>query len=168
MFPGVCFVTENMTMSTTAAPNDIARAAERDSEAQPIRPTFEPSVYVVFTSTGPTLKALEKANELAKPLGAHIYVVAMQAVPYPLPLDMHPNPFEFIIRRFEEAVGQSPGKARIFAYLCRDLLQAFKQILYRDFPVVIGIRKKLWPSRDKRLARKLRRAGYKVILVETE
>ena len=63
---------------------------------------------------------------------------------------------------------QFPVQIKISAYLCRDPLEALKRILNRNCPVVMGVRKRWWPTRDERVARKLRRAGYNVILVETE
>jgi hypothetical protein len=130
--------------------------------------TARPSVYVVFTSVDWTLKALEKARELASPVGAGVVVVAVRVVPFPLPLDQPPVPMEFVIRRFEEKANEFPDQIKVAAYLCRDPLEALKHILNRHSSVVIGTRNKWWPSRDKRLAGKLRRAGFNIILVQSE
>ena len=53
-------------------------------------------------------------------------------------------------------------------YLCRDRWQALEQALRPRSVVVIGGRKRWWPTRESRLARRLRRAGHEVILAETE
>jgi hypothetical protein len=131
-------------------------------------PEPEKSVTVISTSINRTIKALEKAAELAKPLSANVIVVAIQVVPYSLPLDRPPVSMEFVTRRFEEMASQLPGKIRVFAYLCRDPGEVLKRILTPDGPVVMGIRKRWWPSRDERLARTLRRAGYDMIVVNQE
>jgi hypothetical protein len=133
-----------------------------------VRSEFRSSVYVVFTSIDWTLKALEKACELAKPLDANIVVVAVQVVPFPLPLDQPPVPMEFVVRRFEEKAGEYPVKTHIAAYLCRNPMEAFKRILNRNSQVVIGVKRRWIPSRSERLAKKLCRAGYDVILVKME
>ena len=153
-------------MSTTANPRKSADST--DDELLPISPECGLAVFVVFTSVNWTLKALEKAREIARPVGAKIVVVAVQVVPYPLPLDEPPVPMEFVIRRFEEKVGEFPEKTHISAYLCRDLMEAFKRILIPGCPVVIATQERWWPTRNQRLARKLRRAGYDVISVKTE
>jgi hypothetical protein len=140
----------------------------RAAEPPILSPEPEKSVTVISTSINRTIKALEKAAELAKPLRANIIVVAIQVVPYSLPLDRPPVPMEFVTRRFEEMASQLPGKIRVFAYLCRDPGEVLKRILTPDGPVVMGIRKRWWPSRDERLARTLRRAGYDMILVNQE
>jgi hypothetical protein len=138
-------------------------------EAEPdLRLDATPSVIVVFTSTERTWSALEKAREIAQPAGAQIIVVAVQVVPFPLRLEEPPVRMEFVLRHFEEMASTFPEKIRIAAYLCRDPMEAFQRILNRPSPVVIGVKKRWIPSRDERLARKLRRAGYDIILVKTE
>jgi hypothetical protein len=92
----------------------------------------------------------------------------VQDVPFPLPLDQQPAPFEFAIRQFTSAISNIDN-VHIIPYLCRDQYEAFKRILHRDCPAVIGIKKRRWwPTREERLAKKLQREGYKMILVETE
>ena len=125
-------------------------------------------VSVIFTSINRTLLALEKASQLAKPLNGGIEVLAVQTVPFPLPLDDPSVPLEFIVRRLEEMATRFPGRIKISAYLCRDQLEALKRVLNRNSPVVMAVRKGWWPTRDERVARKLQRDGYRVILVETE
>ncbi len=138
------------------------------ADSSRVSPDSELSVFVIFTSIHLTLKALEKAREIAKPLGASILVVAAQVVPFPLRLDEPPVPIEFIIRRFEEMAAEFPEKIEVAAYLCRDPVVAFRTILIPYCPVVIGLRKRWWPTRYERLARKLRRAGFNLHLVKAE
>ena len=128
-------------------------------------------VCVVYTSMNPTLIALEKAGPLAKSLKSGIEILAVQTVPFAVPLNDPSVPFEFLVKRLKEMAAQFPElpvPIKISAYLCRDQLEALKRVLNRNCPVVMGVKKKWWPSRDERLARKLRQAGYNVILVETE
>jgi hypothetical protein len=138
------------------------------SNLQAINANFRLPVFVVFTSIDRTLKALEKACELAMPLQTRIEILAVQTVPFALPLDDPSVPFEFLVKRLGEMAARFPGQIKISAYLCRDLLEALKRVLNRDCLVVLGVRKRWWPTSDERLARKLRDAGCHVILVETE
>jgi hypothetical protein len=140
-----------------------------DSETKPqiINSGFVQPVFVVFTSINRTLNVLEKASQLAKPLQGGIEVLAIQTVPYSLPLEDPSVPSQFLVSRLEEMAAQFPEQIKISAYLCRDLLDALKRILNRNCAVVMGVRKRWWPTRDQRAARKLRRAGYNVILVES-
>lgn len=148
----------------------VEKSNSIDSEIKPqaINPGFRLPVYVIFTSINRTLKALEKASQLAKSFQTGIEILAVQVVPYLLPLDEPPVPFEFVVRRLEAMAAQFPEQTRITAYLCRDPMEALKSVLKHNCPVVMGIPKRWWPTRDERLARKLRHAGYDVILVEME
>jgi hypothetical protein len=159
---------ERVDMSTTAVFNKSCTIEVNDIE--PLLPSPERGslVYVVFTSINWTLKALEKARELAGSGGAKIVVVVLQVVPFPVPLDRPPIPTEFIVRRLEEKADIFPERTHIAAYLCRNPMEAFKRILNRNSPVIIGVKKRWLPSRDERLAHKLQRAGYDVTLVKTE
>jgi hypothetical protein len=157
---------ERVNMSTITRSEKSISVGVTDAEPLRFSSGSELSVFVVFTSVNWTLKALERAREIARPLEANIAVIAIQVVPYPLPLDRPPVPMEFVVSRFGERAGEFSERTKVSAYLCRDPLEALKRILNPDCPAVMGIRKRWWPTRDERLARKLRRAGYDIILVE--
>jgi hypothetical protein len=131
-------------------------------------PNCSRSVVVLFTSANRTLKALESARSLAHTLCLPIVVLATPVVPYPLQLEEPQVPFNFKIRNFTETAKQYPEDISVVAYHCRDRMQALKQVLPPDSPILVGIRKRWWPSCDERLARTLGRAGYSVTVVETE
>jgi hypothetical protein len=154
-------------MSTAAA---IKQSTGISSEMKlhPIGLELESPVFVVFTSIDRTLHALEKAGQLAKPLRGGIEILVVQTVPFPLQLDDPSIPIDFLVGRLEEIAARFPVQIKISAYLCRERLEALERVLNRNCPVVMGIRKRWWQTRDERVARKLRRAGYTVILVETE
>ena len=131
-------------------------------------PNSSRSVVVLFTSANRTLKAIESARSLANTLCLPIVVLATPVVPFPLPLEEPQVPFDFTIRHFAKAAEQFPENISVVAYPCRDRMEALKQVLPPDSPVLIGIRKKWWPTSDERLARDLGRAGFSVTVVETE
>jgi hypothetical protein len=122
---------------------------------------------VVFTSFDATIAALKMAGALASGLSAQITLVVAQAVPYPLPLEDPPVPLDFIRPRLGQIVSDSPVETTIRHYLCRDRLVTLTAVLKRGSIVVIGGRKKWWPTREKILAWRLRRFGHDVILAET-
>ncbi len=141
-----------------------------DGETRPlaIDSGLGPPVRVVFTSFNRTLKALEKASELAGQLNNEVEILAVQVVPFVLPLEEPPVSSEFLVKRLTEAAAGLPGQIKIKPYLCRDLLEALKRLLNRKCTVVMGVGKRWWPTRDERVARKLQRSGFNVIIVETE
>jgi hypothetical protein len=137
----------------------------------PARPTVENGesrlkIVVVFTSANATAEALKKAGSLAESLGAHISLVVPQVVPYPLPLTSPPVLLDFQEKRFREIASKSPVDVLVQIYLCRDACETLKKALSPHSLVVVGSRKRWWPTSEARLARELKRAGHEVILAE--
>jgi hypothetical protein len=127
------------------------------------------NISVVFTSVEATLAALREAGNLASSLGARIMLVAPQVVPDPLPLETPPVLVEFNENRFRAIASESPVETSVQIYLCRDRIETLTSVLKPRSIVVLGGRKRSWwPTKDERLARRLRRAGYEVLFKETE
>jgi hypothetical protein len=126
------------------------------------------NVFVIFTSVNATLHALKEAGNLADQLNGRIMLVAPQVVPYPLPLTSPPVLLDWNERRLRVIANQSAVETIVRIYLCRDRWQALEHVLGPHSVVVVGGRKRWWPTREGRLARRLRRAGHEVILTKTE
>ena len=139
---------------------------------QPSRPPVEEAnkrlnIEVVFTSVEATLAALTEAGTLAISLGARITLLVPQVVPYPLPLESPPVLIVFNERRFRLIASESPVETNVRIYLCRDPFETLASVLSPASLVVLGGQKRWWPTREKSLASKLRRAGHEVIFKET-
>jgi hypothetical protein len=143
----------------------------------PVRPTpqepgigIEPglNISVVFTSVDATLAALKQAGSLANRLGAHITLVVPQIVPRPLPLDSPPVLIDWNENRFRVIASEAPVQTTVQIYLCRDRWETLESVLKPHSLVVVGGRKRWWPTAENRLANKLRNAGHEVIFAETE
>jgi hypothetical protein len=52
-------------------------------------------------------------------------------------------------------------------YLCRDRVWALSQVLKPNSLVVIGGRKRWWPTAEARMARALQDKGYRVVFVDS-
>jgi hypothetical protein len=75
---------------------------------------------------------------------------------------------EFNENRFRVMASESLVETSVQVYLCRDRLEALTSVLKPGSIVVLGGKKRWWRTKDERLARKLRRAGYEVLFKETE
>jgi hypothetical protein len=126
------------------------------------------NISVISTSTESTIEALRRASTFANSLGARITLVVAQVVPYPLPLASPPVLADFNERRFRQIVVETQVEASVQIYLCRDVHETLLSVIPRGSIVVVGGRKRWWPTAERRLARKLRRAGNQVILTESE
>jgi hypothetical protein len=126
------------------------------------------NVVVVFTSTEATLAALRMAGALANRLRGRITLLVPQVVPYPLPLTSPPVLLDWNEERLRVIAGESRVKTTVLIYLCRNRLETLSAGLSSRSLVVIGGRKRWWPTAEKRLVRELRRAGHEVVFTETE
>jgi hypothetical protein len=139
----------------------------------PARPVAEETdsklnISVVFTSVDATLAALKEAANLASSLGGRITLLVPQIVPYPLPLSSPPVMPDFSERRLRVIAGRCRVETRVSIFLCRDPLETLKSVLKPHSLVLIGSRKRWWPTVEKRLASQLRHAGHEVVVTERE
>jgi hypothetical protein len=156
--------------------NNMSLAIEKilvSATSQPTRPAVEETdprlnICVVFTSVAATLMALKEAGALAVSLGARITLLVPQVVPYPLPLESPPVLVDFNEKRFRVIASESPVETKVRIYLCRDQFETLSTVLKPSSLVVLGVTRKWWPTPERRLARKLRKAGHEVIMKETE
>src|ERR1051326_6603531 len=156
--------------------NNMSLAIEKHlapRTGRPTRPIGEEAdqnlnIAVVFTSVESTLAALKEAGNLANSLGARITLIVPQVVPYPLPLETPPVLVEFNEHRFRVIASESLVETGVQIYLCRDRMEMLLATRSPNSLVVIGGRKKWWPTTEKMMARRLRQPSHKVIFIETE
>jgi len=75
---------------------------------------------------------------------------------------------DFSERRFRVIAAESPVETTVRLYLCRDRMETLAAVLEPHSLIVLGGRRRWWPTQEKRLVRKLRRAGHEVILEEKD
>lgn len=119
-------------------------------------------IVVLHTEAKETVGALKMAADLASGL-APVRLVAIQQVPYPLPLDAPPVSVEFLESSFSNMTSAAGVEARIDIRLCRDARDVVESELGPHCVVVIGGRRRWWPTAAMRLARRLERLGHQVV-----
>jgi hypothetical protein len=98
-------------------------------------------------------------------LNVEVNLIDIQVIPFPCPLDQPLIDKEYSQRRLEELLGQSglPGRATLL--YTRDWLQAFCQTMEPKSLVILATATTWWPTREKKLARTLAKAGYQVMVL---
>ncbi len=119
-------------------------------------------VIVLHTRAKETVGALKMAADLASGL-APVRLVSIQQVPYPLPLDAPPVSVEFLEKSFSNMTSAAGVDACIDIRLCRDAEDVVERELGPHCVVVIGGRRRWWPTAATRLARRLERLGHQVV-----
>jgi len=128
-------------------------------------------VNVIFTEQAPTAAALACARSLARDLGARIHLLFAVEVPFQLPLERPGVSVSFLQEQLSKVLGdlEKDGfEPRANLYLCRDPVRALQQALKPNSLVLIGGRKRWWPTPESGIARALRAKGHRVICVDSK
>ena len=123
-------------------------------------------IVVVFTGPAGTLTALKAAGAMALGLNTRIRLIVPQAIPYVYALNRAPIAAGFTEQSLAGLVADAanrPAETAIEIYLCRDRLRTVMKVLQPNSLVVIGGKKRIWPTRESRLAKKLRSVGHEVL-----
>jgi hypothetical protein len=123
-------------------------------------------VALLFTSPEATVSALERTAALLRGLNARINLVAVQTVPYRLAVNNPPISISFNEQRLEDIASESPIETTAHLYICRCPLETLTSVLQPGSTLVVGTRKRWWPTWERKLARKLESAGLRILLLE--
>jgi hypothetical protein len=123
-------------------------------------------VLVVFTDAPGTLAALQKADQLAQNLEAHIGLLVPLEVPYALPLTNPPVPVEFLEGQIRDLAGTVGLEVAAHIYLCRDKRRTLASLLKPHSVIVVGGKKRWWPTSAQKLAGALGKDGHHVIFAQ--
>ena len=120
-------------------------------------------IQVIFTTVESTQTALRTATRLAHDLNAQVRLVATQVVPYPLPLDRPPVPVALTKQRLRALAASAAGDTCVHLLLCRDRRQALQGLQTPGSLLVVGGKRRWWPTAERRLARWLEAEGHSVL-----
>jgi hypothetical protein len=134
----------------------LARSRSRDGELR---------VFVPYTCPHLTRAALIESAALARNLGAHITLFAVQIVPFPLPLERPDVLPKFLERKLMAIAREIESPADVRIVFARDLDSGAQQVLMPGSLVVVATEKRWWPTAEMKLARSLARAGHGVALL---
>lgn len=145
---------------------DLRELSVTQYRAADINPNNELEVNVLFTNEKRARTALRFAGALAQNLNARINLVVVKEVPLAFPVDRPPVAVSFTARRLLEFAGegvQGPLDTTVQLCYCRNKPQALIRVLRPKSLVIIGGRKRWWPTKEGRLAKMLRAKGHQVI-----
>jgi nucleotide-binding universal stress UspA family protein len=127
-------------------------------------------VNVLATTETRTIAALRTAADLAASLGAQITLIAIEVVPWQLPLQRPPVPVAFLERKLYRLVceaGIVGEEVRIQLCLCRDQRDTLRKVVRPHSLVVIGGQNRWWLRRERNLGKFLSGLGHQVIFAGT-
>jgi hypothetical protein len=87
-------------------------------------------------------------------------------VPYTLPLERRALPEGFLENQVRALQRDFPEEISVRIHLCRHPRQGLREVLEAHSLIVIGGRKRWWPTAEQRLAKFLHSSGYQVVFVD--
>ena len=125
-------------------------------------------VFVVFTTLADTMAAVDVADGLARSRGVPVTVVHFRTVSHALPVD---RPDGISPLESEDFHGELCAHGRFVdarIILCRDERTAIAQAFTPHSLIVVGGRRRWWPTRAEKWCRMLEDAGHYVVFVDKE
>ena len=126
------------------------------------------SINVVYTSPDTTIAAMRAAECFAGDLGGSIHIRAMIAAPRQLALDLAFTSVQFLKRLLTDLVermGAMGCEYVLHVYVCRSRIETILRVLRPSSLLVIGGRRRFWPTAERRLAKAAISAGHSVAFV---
>lgn len=118
---------------------------------------------VPFTTPVLTRAALRAAESLAAGLNAIVRLIRIQIAPWPLEPDRSPVPIAFLEEQMSQMRAGLPIEYEV--RIVRDFDAGLTGALGAHSVVVLAAPRRMWKTRNERLADRLRRAGHTVIVV---
>jgi hypothetical protein len=123
-------------------------------------------VFVIFTSTDDTLRAVRVASRLAREMRSGVTIVHFRPIGFGAPLEEPPGLSPVETDAFKARLEAEACDARIRVCVCREARQAIPSVIEEHSLIVIGGRRRWWPTPSDRWRRTLEGQGYLVVLVD--
>lgn len=128
----------------------------------------EIEIVVPYTEWALADAVLKRAAVLTAGLNCTIRLVAIHAVPYPLPFGCPVTVHANLVEQLVDLASRSPVAVEPQVVLARYQDEGFRHILKSHATVLIGTRKQLWRTREEKLARTLVQDGHQVALLHVD
>jgi hypothetical protein len=115
-----------------------------------------------------TRTALKYSADLAADLHVRLRLIDVQVVPYGVSIDTPTVNPKHLERRLRQLAQESNLPVSAEVVYARDWEQGFRRSLAPGSVIVMAMKRSWWPTKDKRLAARLRSLGHQVMWVECE
>jgi hypothetical protein len=147
--------------------NERAHAGKIVDFAAPAVLTDLP-VVIPHRSPDLTRAALKYAAGLAGDLNVRLRLIDVHVVPYGIPLDAPTVNPKHLSRRLRQLAQDSDLPVSAEVIYARDWELGFRRALAPGSLILMAMKRSWWPTKDKRLAARLRKLGHQVMWVEYE
>lgn len=122
-------------------------------------------IVVPYTSDELTGRVMHAAASMAHGLNAILKLVAVYVVPFPAELRCPASVEEYFVSRLAQLARQAGAPATVELVVARDHHTGFRHALLPHSAVLLGSARRLWRTREEKLAGSLIREGHLVSLL---
>jgi len=134
-----------------------------------VSPVFtDLQVVIPHRTPEQTRAALKYSASLAADLSVRLRLIDVHVVPYGVPIDAPTVNPQHLARRLRQLAQESSLPVSAEVVYARDWEQGFRRSLAPGSVIVMAMKRSWWPTKDKRLAARLRNLGHQVMWVECE
>ena len=123
-------------------------------------------IYVVATNDRGTCAALATVRACAANLNARIVLLVPYVVPYVQPLEHPADSPQCAGERFRGVADALELGVTVRVCVCRSI-SCVMALLPQDALVLLGGKRRWWPTREERLASMLARGGFRTLFIRT-
>lgn len=125
----------------------------------------ELELVVPYSDPETTAAALASAAKLTAGLNAHILLLAVHTLPYPVPFVCPSLVHAHLVEQLLDLAAGCSLPVQPQVVLARERLEGFKYAIQPGSTVLVATHRHIWRTPDEKLARALAGAGHKVVLV---
>jgi hypothetical protein len=125
----------------------------------------ELEVVVPYTGPASTAAALDRLPVLTAGLNARVLLIAVHALPYPLPFVCPTLVHAHLVEQLVDLASRCPLPVSPQVVLARDVQEGFRYALKPASTVLVATGRHFWRTPEEKLARSLARDGHNVALV---
>ena len=125
-------------------------------------------IVAPYTEWSLAKAVLKRAESLTAGLNATVRLIAVHAVPYPLPFCCPSSTHAHLVEQLVDLASGCPFSVEAQVVLARYEDEGFRGILEPGSVVLIGTRKRLWKTREEKMAHSLAREGHTVALLHID
>ena len=120
-------------------------------------------VTVLHSDAAMTIGALRTATQLTQNLGVQIRLLVLQVVPYPLSLERPDVSLDFIRRTLHELASEAKVDVQVDLRIGRDRRELLETSIKPASIILLGPRRRWWPTLERRVAERLHCSVIEVI-----
>ena len=132
---------------------------------KPLEHSGSLEIVVPYTGHQITARVMQAAAAMAHGLNATLKLLAIYVAPYPADLRCPAAIVEHMVARLTELAGQAGAPSSVQLVVARDRDTGYRHALRPHSAILMGSAKRLWRTREEKLARKLTREGHLVSLL---